>query len=82
MIKSHILNCGSCMFGVSIKSFKVLKRCRSSFEILIYEVLNIRRLNPTSIKQLFNRGSLFTIKFLNFHFSVTYDTPQYDERVI
>ena len=61
-VKSHVLNCDSCMSGASIKSFKVLKKSRSNFENVIYEALNIRRLSPTLNKKLFNRGSLFTLK--------------------
>ena len=81
-VKSHVLDCDSCITVVSIKSSEVLRKSRCSFEILNYEALNIRRLNPTLIRQLFNRGCLFTflINFFEFHFFVKLFL--YDETVV
>ena len=62
-IKSHLRsNCNECKLNSSIDSFKVLKRCRSHFDVVIHEALIIRRNNPQLNKQLFNNGSLYTLR--------------------
>ena len=62
-IKSHLRsNCNECKLNSSIDSFKVLKRCRSHFDVVIHEALIIRRYNPQLNKQLFNNGSLYTLR--------------------
>ena len=62
-IKSHIGNCIKCKgSSINLESFKVLKRCRNSFDVVIHEALLIKRLSPKLNKQLFNAGSLYTLK--------------------
>ena len=44
----HIEVCESCQKqGITIKDFKILKKCRSKADTAIYEALLIKRLNPT-----------------------------------
>ena len=61
-VKSHIKNCVHCHDHVKFDSFRVIKRCHNSFNLLIHEALLIRRHNPSLNKQLFSKGSLFTLK--------------------
>ena len=56
-IKSHIYKCPSCHKQfLSIDNFKVLKKCKSSYETRIHEALRIKKLRPKLNKQLMKGG--------------------------
>ena len=62
-VKSHLrYKCDECKMNSSLDSFKVLKRCRTHFDVLIHEALLVRLYNPQLKKQLFNNGCLFTLR--------------------
>ena len=64
-VKTHIINCQTCCNNVKYDSFKVIKKCQNSFNVLIHEALLIRRHSPSLNKQLFSNGSLFTLKIFS-----------------
>ena len=64
-VKTHIINCQTCCNNVKYDSFKVIKKCQNSFNVLIHEALLIRRHSPSLNKQLFFNGSLFTLKIFS-----------------
>ena len=56
-IKNHIYNCPKCHKQfLSVEKFKILKKCRTSFETMIQEALKIKRLRPKLNKQLVKGG--------------------------
>ena len=62
-IKTHIPKCRQCSGSdLNCESFKILKRCSNSFDVVIQEALLIKRFNPKLNKQLFNNGSGYTLK--------------------
>ena len=62
-IKNHIYNCPKCHKQfLSVENFKVLKKCRTSFETMIQEALKIKRLRPKLNKQLVKGGVSYLLK--------------------
>ena len=62
-VKSHIPKCHSCRSAdLNLDSFKVIKRAKSSFDVLIHEALLIKRKSPKLNKQLYQKGSIYTLK--------------------
>ena len=48
--------------GASIDNFEIIKKCKSDFDTKVNEALFIRKENPSLNKNLFNSGSLYTLK--------------------
>ena len=61
-VKTHIKGCIYCKNHVNVDSFEVIKKCFNNFDTLIHEALNIRKNDPELNKQLYNKGSSFTLK--------------------
>ena len=61
-VKTHLESCRVCQGANPETDFKILKSCRSDFEARVQEAFLIKKHNPPLNKQLFNKGSLFTIK--------------------
>ena len=61
-VKTHIKSCLYCREHAKCDSFQVIKKCQNNFNALVHEALLIRRHNPKLNKQLFQKGSLFTLK--------------------
>ena len=62
-VKTHILSCSTCKGGsLNVDKFRVKKRCVNSFAVLIHEALLITRFSPKLNKQLFTKGSFYTLK--------------------
>ena len=61
-IKTHIKGCRYCKDCVNVDSFEIVKKCFNSFDALIHEALIIRKNDPKLNKQLYNKGSSFTLK--------------------
>ena len=51
--------CANTKFNVN--SFKIIKKCNSSFETKIHEALLIKKHNPGLNRQLFANGSSFLL---------------------
>ena len=60
-IKKHISKCQHCSQS-DLDSFEVIKKTRSSYEVLIYEALLIKKFRPRLNKQLHQSGSFYTCK--------------------
>ena len=60
-IKSHLQSCDICK-NASPQNFEILKKCRSDRETKINEALFIKNENPKLNKNLFNKGSFYTLK--------------------
>ena len=60
-IKEHLKKCLVCRKS-NLDNFEILKKCKSDFEAKVTEALYIKKENPTLNKQLFNSGSLYTLK--------------------
>ena len=60
-VTKHISECDYCS-QANIDAFEILKKTNSNFECLIYESLLIKKLHPPLNKQLFQSGSLYTLK--------------------
>ena len=61
-VKSHIKNCSQCISLASFNSFQIIKKCSDNFNSIINEALLIRRHNPQLNKQMFTKGTSFTLK--------------------
>ena len=60
-IKTHLLNCDICK-NSSLDNFDIIQKCNSERETKINEAMSILRYNPCLNKNLFNKGSLYTLK--------------------
>ena len=60
-IKEHLKKCLVCRKS-NLDNFEIIKKCKSDFEAKVTEALYIKKENPTLNKQLFNSGSLYTLK--------------------
>ena len=60
-IKEHLKKCLVCR-GANIDNFEIIKKCKSDFDTKVNEALFIRKENPSLNKNLFNSGSLYTLK--------------------
>ena len=60
-IKSHLQSCDVCK-NASPQNFEILKKCRNDRETKINEALFIKNENPKLNKNLFNKGSFYTLK--------------------
>ena len=60
-IKEHLKKCLVCRKS-NLDNFEIIKKCKSDFEAKVNEALFIKKDNPTLNKQLFNSGSLYTLK--------------------
>ena len=62
-IKNHVYKCPSCHKQfLSINNFKVLKKCKTSYETRIHEALKIKKLRPKLNKQLMKNGAAYLLK--------------------
>ena len=61
-VKTHIKGCIYCKNHVNVDSFEVIKKCFNNFDTLIHEALIIRKNDPKLNKQLYNKGTSFTLK--------------------
>ena len=61
-VKTHINRCNHCRRHAAYDSFEVIKKCQNNFSALIHEALIIRHKDPTLNKQLYQKGSSFTLK--------------------
>ena len=59
-IKTHLKGCHICRES-TIDNFEIIKKCMSDHESKINEALFIKKENPKINKNLFNKGSLFTL---------------------
>ena len=60
-VKSHIRDCDICKDS-TLDNFDIMQKCNSDHEVKINEAIFISRLNPRLNKNLFNKGSLYTLK--------------------
>ena len=60
-VKKHLAECEHCS-QVNLDSFEIFKKATSSFDVIIYEGLLIKKYKPTLNKQLFKSGSFYTFK--------------------
>lgn len=60
-IKVHLRGCEICQRG-NFDNFEIIKKCKSDQETKINEALVIKTENPKLNKNLFNKGSLYTLK--------------------
>ncbi len=60
-VKTHLESCSPCR-AAKEEDFKILKSCRNDFETRVHEAFLIKKYNPKLNKQLYNKGSFFTIK--------------------
>ena len=60
-IKKHLSECVHCS-GSDIDSFEVVKNTNSSFDVIIYEALLIKKCKPSLNVQLHKSGSFYTCK--------------------
>ena len=63
-IKTHVKSCDLCKQS-NLDNFQIVKKCLSDHEAKINEALVIKNENPPLNKNLFNKGSFFT---LNIHY--------------
>ena len=63
-VKDQTYSCSRCTKnGLSVSTFKVIKKCNTGFEAKIQEALLIKKLIPTINRRLFSIGwFLFSIK--------------------
>ena len=61
-VKAHLESCGVCRAAKPDTDFRILKSCRTDYQARVQEALLIKKLNPRLNKQLFNKGSFFTLK--------------------
>ena len=62
-VRTHINRCPSCHKNfLSIDNFKVLKKCKNSYETVIHEALSIKRFQPKLNKQLMKSGASYLLK--------------------
>ena len=59
-IKTHLRLCEMCKKS-TIDNFEIVKKCLTDQEAKINEALIIKKENPQLNKNLFNKGSLFTL---------------------
>ena len=60
-VESHLSKCDPCKSS-SLDNFEVLQKCKNDFEAKINEAIFINKQNPRLNKNLFNKGSLYTLK--------------------
>lgn len=60
-IKSHLMKCEICRTS-NLDNFETIQKCRNDFETKINEAVSIMKMNPQLNKNLFNKGSLYTLK--------------------
>ena len=60
-IKEHLKKCLVCRKS-NLDNFEIIKKCKSDFEAKVTEAFYIKKENPNLNKQLFNSGSLYTLK--------------------
>ena len=62
-IKTHIYKCPSCHKRfLNIDNFKVLKKCKTSYDTRIHEALKIKKFRPKLNKQLLKNGASYLVK--------------------
>ena len=62
-IKSHIYGCPTCSKQfLSVENFKILKKCKTNYEVIIHEALSIKKLRPKLNKQLMKGGVSYLLK--------------------
>ena len=62
-IKNHVYKCPSCHKQfLSVDNFKILKKCKTSYETVIHEALRIKKLRPKLNKQLLKGGVSYLLK--------------------
>ena len=62
-IKKHVYKCPICHKQfLDINNFKILKKCQTTFELVIHEALSIKRLRPKLNKQLMKGGASYLLK--------------------
>ena len=60
-IKDHIFTCETCR-SASIDNFEILQKCKTDWHVKISEAFFIKTEVPQLNKNLFNTGSLYTLK--------------------
>ena len=60
-VKSHIRDCDVCKAS-NLDNFDIMQKCNSDQEVKINEAFFISRQNPRLNKNLFNKGSFYTLK--------------------
>ena len=60
-IKDHIFTCETCR-SASIDNFEILQKCKTDWDAKISEAFFIKTEVPQLNKNLFNTGSLYTLK--------------------
>ena len=60
-VESHLSQCDPCKVS-SLDNFEVLQKCKNDFEAKINEAIFITKQNPRLNKNLFNKGSFYTLK--------------------
>ena len=60
-VKKHIAECQYCSQN-NVDLFEIIKKTQTSFDVLIYEALLIKKYKPSLNKQLFKSGSFYTCK--------------------
>ena len=60
-IKNHMIQCVICK-QCNLDSFDILKNCKTDLESKIFEAIYIKKEMPKLNKNLFNSGSLYTLK--------------------
>ena len=60
-VKSHIRDCDVCKAS-TLDNFDIMQKCNSDQEVKINEAFFISRQNPRLNKNLFNKGSFYTLK--------------------
>ena len=62
-IKTHIYGCPTCHNKfLNFENFKIVKKCRTSYEARIIEALKIKKLRPKLNKQLVTKGVSYLLK--------------------
>ena len=60
-VKVHLNDCDICK-NANYENFEILKKCKTDLETKVYEAFAINKEQPKLNKNLFNKGSLFTLK--------------------
>ena len=60
-VKVHLRSCKMCQ-SCNIDNFEILKKCKNDHETKICEAMFIKSENPKLNKNLFNKGSFYTLK--------------------
>ena len=60
-IKSHLTSCDTCKTS-TLDNFDIVVKCKNDHETKINEAVSIMKFNPQLNKNLFNKGSFYTLK--------------------